>query len=352
VTSAKTMTDARRRRLPDNWPLILIGLPAAVVVWSGWIGLGELCGFTDANVTGGLFHWKVNICLALPIGVEAYAAYALKAALLPGGTAETIMAKRFARSSAIGALILSVIAQAAYHVMAADHDKRAPALLVIFVSMLPVVAIGMGATLAHMIHAAKAVEALLDARQDRERADEINRQQIEREEAERRRQHDLELERIRSEERQREREAEAAEREQKRLANAERLARLGASQRLGLPGPSRQPSQPGTVSGGVKVVSITPGAAGAAPAIRVPHVDMPDEAVRAAGGNAQKTPARELMWDLWVHLITTQGRLATGAELQEYSGGPPSSSLGRRMAAAWRTIEPARSLLSKGEATG
>jgi hypothetical protein len=28
-----------------RWPLFLIAAPAAVAVRSGWVGLGELCGF-------------------------------------------------------------------------------------------------------------------------------------------------------------------------------------------------------------------------------------------------------------------------------------------------------------------
>jgi hypothetical protein len=28
-----------------RWPLFLIAAPAAVSIWSGWVGLGSLCGF-------------------------------------------------------------------------------------------------------------------------------------------------------------------------------------------------------------------------------------------------------------------------------------------------------------------
>lgn len=38
------VTADRLRPLP-RWPLILIAMPAAVAVWSGWVGLGTLCGF-------------------------------------------------------------------------------------------------------------------------------------------------------------------------------------------------------------------------------------------------------------------------------------------------------------------
>jgi len=28
-----------------RWPLFLIAAPAAVAIWSGWVGLGGMCGF-------------------------------------------------------------------------------------------------------------------------------------------------------------------------------------------------------------------------------------------------------------------------------------------------------------------
>ena len=32
-----------------RWPLFLIAAPAAVAIWSGWVGLGELCGFGSSS---------------------------------------------------------------------------------------------------------------------------------------------------------------------------------------------------------------------------------------------------------------------------------------------------------------
>ena len=32
-------------RTPPSWPLLILALPAAVAVWSGWIGIGKLTGF-------------------------------------------------------------------------------------------------------------------------------------------------------------------------------------------------------------------------------------------------------------------------------------------------------------------
>ena len=65
------------RPLP-RWPLYLIASPAAVAVWSGWVGLGTLCGFGIVHPLPGIadgFH--LNTAVTLPVGVEAYGAYAL-----------------------------------------------------------------------------------------------------------------------------------------------------------------------------------------------------------------------------------------------------------------------------------
>ena len=41
------------RQLP-RWPLFLIAAPAAVAVWSGWVGLGEMCGFGPVDLLPGI----------------------------------------------------------------------------------------------------------------------------------------------------------------------------------------------------------------------------------------------------------------------------------------------------------
>ena len=139
--------DARRVR---RWPLVLIGAPAAVAVWSGWVGLGGLCGFGPVHLLPGIDDgFVVNTAITLPIGVEAYGAYALGAWLRPGGI--TGRARRFARGSAIGSLALGMAGQVIYHLLAAAHATRAPWPVVMLVSCLPVVAIGFGAALVHLL---------------------------------------------------------------------------------------------------------------------------------------------------------------------------------------------------------
>ena len=72
-----------------RWPLVLIAAPAAVAVWSGWVGLGTLCGFGIVHPLPGIAPgFELNTAITLPVGVEAYGAYALGAWLTPGaGTA-------------------------------------------------------------------------------------------------------------------------------------------------------------------------------------------------------------------------------------------------------------------------
>ena len=135
-----------------RWPLLLIASPAAVAVWSGWVGLGSICGFGMVHPLPGIWDGlRLNTAITLPIGVEAYGAYALGAWLTPG-VQET--ARRFARWSAIGALALGMAGQVAYHLLAAEHARRAPWLVVTLVSCLPVVTLGFGAALTHLLRQA------------------------------------------------------------------------------------------------------------------------------------------------------------------------------------------------------
>jgi hypothetical protein len=132
-----------------RWPLFVIASPAAVAVWSGWVGLGSLCGFGMVHPLPGILPgFQLNTAITLPVGVEAYGAYALGAWLTPG-VPET--ARTFARRSAIGALLLGMAGQVIYHLLAAGHATRAPVPVVVLVSCLPVVSLGFGAALAHLL---------------------------------------------------------------------------------------------------------------------------------------------------------------------------------------------------------
>ena len=137
----------KRHRIP--LPLILIALPAAVAIWSGWVGLGEVSGFGPVNLLpgiGGGFH--LNTAITLPVGVEAYAAYALGVWMSPGAPAE---ARRFARWSAFGALGYGLLGQVVYHLLAAAGVSRAPWPVVVVVSCMPVIVLGFAAALTHLL---------------------------------------------------------------------------------------------------------------------------------------------------------------------------------------------------------
>ena len=141
-------------RAVRRWPLFLIAAPAAVAVWSGWVGLGTLCGFGIVHPLPGIADgFRLNTAITLPVGVEAYGAYALGAWLAPGAAGA---ARRFARRSALGSLLLGMAGQVIYHLLAAAHAVRAPWPVVVLVSCLPVVTLGFGAGLTHLLRAGAA----------------------------------------------------------------------------------------------------------------------------------------------------------------------------------------------------
>jgi HTH domain len=143
-----------------RWPLVLIAAPAAVAVWSGWVGLGSLCGFGIVHPLPGIADsFKLNTAITLPVGVEAYGAYALGAWLTPGTDEK---ARRFARRSALGALALGMAGQVIYHLLAATHASHAPWPVVVLVSCLPVLTLGMGAALTHLLRTEPMADASAD----------------------------------------------------------------------------------------------------------------------------------------------------------------------------------------------
>ena len=134
-----------------RWPLVLIASPAAVAIWSGWVGLGGLCGFGPIHPLPGIADsFTINTAITLPVGVEAYGAYALRAWLTPGTPGR---AQRFAKASALGALALGMCGQVIYHLLSAAHATRAPWPVVMLVSCVPVITLGFGAALTHLLKA-------------------------------------------------------------------------------------------------------------------------------------------------------------------------------------------------------
>jgi hypothetical protein len=142
-----------RSRVVRSWPLILVAAPASVAVWSGWVGIGQMTGFGMVRPLPGIADSvRIDTAITLPLGVEAYAAYALSA-WLAGSTTITARTRRFAFWSAIGSFLLGMTGQVAYHLLAQSGAVRAPWEVTMLVSCLPVLVLGMGAALAHMIHA-------------------------------------------------------------------------------------------------------------------------------------------------------------------------------------------------------
>jgi hypothetical protein len=147
------MTVAGRPR----WPLLLIGASAGTATWSGWVGLGGLVGFGVVHPLPGtpLASWTVDTAITLPVGVEAYAVYALSVATdarpLPART------RRYAWFSAAAALALGMAGQVAYHLMThstrrvtGEITRTAPWQVVALVSCLPVLVLGAASLLWHL----------------------------------------------------------------------------------------------------------------------------------------------------------------------------------------------------------
>jgi hypothetical protein len=142
----------RRARVP-RWPILLIALGAFVSIWGGWVGLGKLAGFGPVQLLPGIAdEFVINSAITLPLGVEAYAFYALWVWLAPAGAQVPTRARRFACWSSIAALGLGLFGQATYHLLVTAGVRTAPWQVVVFVSCLPVLVLGAGAALAHLTH--------------------------------------------------------------------------------------------------------------------------------------------------------------------------------------------------------
>ncbi len=146
MTTTPTTTSGGRRR----WPLVLLALPASVAIWSGWVGLGQMAGFGLVRPLPGIADgFELNSAITLPIGVEAYSAYALGTWLssrpIPAN------ARRFAAWSSLASLALGLLGQVTYHLLTALGYTSAPVPVVVFVACLPVLVLGAGAALHHLL---------------------------------------------------------------------------------------------------------------------------------------------------------------------------------------------------------
>jgi hypothetical protein len=143
VTSPKTKKEI------VLWPLLIIVLPAFVAIWGGWVDLGQMAGFGDVNLLPGLTDKAViNLSITLPVGLEAYASYAIYVWLSLDEAKDEAL-RRFAKWSAGAALVVGGLGQGIYHLLKAFDQVKAPWPVVIFVALIPVVVSGLGAYLAH-----------------------------------------------------------------------------------------------------------------------------------------------------------------------------------------------------------
>lgn len=129
--------------------VMLISLSAFVAVWGGWVGLGRMVGFGPVNLLPGIGDGLVvDLAIALPLGIEAYAAAALWVAV--GGLVRG-KGRWFAGLSAGIALGLGAFGQATYHLLEVQGITVAPDWVIVFVSVLPVIVLGAAGVLLHLV---------------------------------------------------------------------------------------------------------------------------------------------------------------------------------------------------------
>ena len=130
---------------------------AAVAVWSGWVGLGQMAGFGFIQPLPGIWDdLRVNTAFVLPLSVEAYAAYALRVWVSTKSNDPNDRTTKFARRSAIASMIIGAVAQVAYHLMSAAGYTHAPWFVVILVATVPVLVLGLASALAKLVTTAHA----------------------------------------------------------------------------------------------------------------------------------------------------------------------------------------------------
>ena len=106
-TADRSPAGARPGRAVRSWPLLVLAAPAAAEVWSGWVGIAQKTGFGLVSPLPGIWpSLHLDTAITLPVGVEAYAAYALRAWLARDPTIGD-RTRRFAKWSAIGSDVIS-----------------------------------------------------------------------------------------------------------------------------------------------------------------------------------------------------------------------------------------------------
>ena len=136
-----------------SWPLLVLAAPAAAEVWSGWVGIAQKTGFGLISPLPEIWPaLHLDTAITLPVGVEAESAYALRARLARE-QAVGVRTRQFAKWSAICSFALGMAGQVAYHLMTQAGMARAPWAITTIVSCPPVLVLGMGTVLAHLLRA-------------------------------------------------------------------------------------------------------------------------------------------------------------------------------------------------------
>ena len=153
VAADRSTAVPARARTVRTWPLLVLAAPAAAEVWSGWVGIAQKTGFGRVSPLPGIWpSLHLDTTITLPVGVEAYAAYALRAWLAREDWIGN-RTRRFAKWSAICSFALGMAGQVAYHLLAQAGITRAPWPITTLVSCVPVLVLAMGTALAHMLRA-------------------------------------------------------------------------------------------------------------------------------------------------------------------------------------------------------
>jgi len=133
-------------------------------VWSGRVGIAQKTGFGLVSPLPGIWpSLHLDTAITLPVGVEAYAAYALRAWLARDQMIST-RTRRFARWSAICCFALGMAGQVAHHLMTQAGIAPAPWAITTIVSCLPVLVLAMGTALAHLLRADAEAADMPDSR--------------------------------------------------------------------------------------------------------------------------------------------------------------------------------------------
>jgi hypothetical protein len=164
VPADRSGTIRDQARTVRSWPLLLLAFPAAAEVWSGWVGIAQKTGFGRVSPLPGIWSsFHLDTTITLPIGVEAYAAYALRAWLATDHWISP-RTRRFAKWSAICSFLLGMAGQVAYHLLVQAGESRAPWGITTVVSCLPVLVLAMGTALAHMLRGDASAQGTRDSR--------------------------------------------------------------------------------------------------------------------------------------------------------------------------------------------